>query len=43
MQLPYWETRKRMDNAEAPFGNLKPEHEKWMKNERKTETHPKQT
>ena len=43
MQLPYWETRKIMDNAEAPFGNLKPEHEKWMKNEWKAETHPKQT
>ena len=43
MQLPYWQKRKIMDNAEAPFGNLKPEHEKWMKNEWKTETHPKQT
>ena len=43
MQLPYLERRKRTDNAETPFGNLKPEHEKWMKNEWKTETHQKQT
>ena len=43
MQLPYRERRKRTDNAEMPFGNLKPKHEKWMKNEWKTETHQKQT
>ena len=33
MQLPYREKRQRTDNAETPFGNLEPEHEKWMKNE----------
>ena len=43
VQLPYRERRKRTDNAETPFGNLKSEHEKWMKNEWKTETHKKQT
>ena len=42
MQLPYQERRKRTDTAETPFGNLKPEHEQWMKNEWKTETHQKQ-